>query len=986
MKGNRFIPDNHQSVTRMLSKEYGQHNKGRNRILLCAVALCIVTLTMVFGITTGKVQAEYTKAARAAGTTASAMIERANASQYQKVLTLGYVKQAGRKISAGWAVAKEAAAGDEGSGQSFELQMLDTAAWEKIVRPAYTDIHGHYPAKKQEIMLPVRVMEALGIKEPGEGMMVTLTVSIGLFREVQEEFLISGWYTDYIESPSDPGTGYISEAKCREWGYDIGKESDILICQADNMGWRETEERLYQDVAEKGADLLVRACNTFAGDAVNRMAGGYGMALLGALVILGGMYFLIHNVMQISMAGDVRQMGLLNTIGATKKQIRGIYFGQIRSVLIPGVLAGTVLSAFVLKILIPEMLGNQYLSSYGGAEGFQIFRPGILAAAVGFTVVLTAGAAAGIIRQVVNNSCVESMNYISADKMHLSGKIHMPDGGCKSCNADESAERQIRRFGRFSAIECSADVEKGERSRRNEPGRSDGRRRIGRIWKKSARGELWYMAWQNLGRNRGQFLRTVFSLFLGMEVFLATIVITKGGDYIHVIEKRPDFLIAGEFSDWGKEEGYGSEYKTRDANEDPMETEGDSFYLLAGNQYDEFSPVSQEVRDELLSLDGVDKNRSYVMEGGYMLTVISRRGLKPLVESSIPGAMDAPQKEGTGAAWEWEYSMIESFDEEVIQIVKEEELDSLKRYAKENNLPVDMDSLTDGTGVMILHDHKLSPKQEKQAEKSVGEPVYFKTMWQRKDSIAWNQADNEERKTMELEDSRKQSDTFTICGYMDNRAEGFPGIRQTWHGAEGDIYYLISEKGFDKLPTERKTLYMELNVDEKLEPQVKARIQDIITRENRRRDMIVTSDEEMGEAGIFCISKSDLRAEAANDIRGSRRILSSVSIVLLLAGLTNFFNVMVTGILARRKEFEVMESIGMTKRQKQELLIAEGMYYCIITGILILTVGSGGLRLVCVYMESKLSYFTSGYPWGWIAGFICGLGGICFLTGRMCCK
>ena len=111
------------------------------------------------------------------------------------------------------------------------------------------------------------------------------------------------------------------------------------------------------------------------------------------------------------------------------------------------------------------------------------------------------------------------------------------------------------------------------------------------------------MAWQNISRNKGRFLLTVFSLFLGLEAFLGTIVITKGSDYSHVIESRPDFLIAGEFSDWGQEEGYGNEYETRDAGEDPLETEGDNFVLLYGNRYDEFSPISREARERLLSLE-----------------------------------------------------------------------------------------------------------------------------------------------------------------------------------------------------------------------------------------------------------------------------------------------------------------------------------------------------------------------------------------------
>ena len=58
MSGNGAIPSHNKDVIRMLSKKFGQSNKGRNRILAGAVCLCIVTLTMVFGISFGKVKAE----------------------------------------------------------------------------------------------------------------------------------------------------------------------------------------------------------------------------------------------------------------------------------------------------------------------------------------------------------------------------------------------------------------------------------------------------------------------------------------------------------------------------------------------------------------------------------------------------------------------------------------------------------------------------------------------------------------------------------------------------------------------------------------------------------------------------------------------------------------------------------------------------------------------------------------------------------------
>lgn len=42
------------SVTEMLAKTHSRYNKGRNRILTAAVCLCILTLTIVFGIASGK--------------------------------------------------------------------------------------------------------------------------------------------------------------------------------------------------------------------------------------------------------------------------------------------------------------------------------------------------------------------------------------------------------------------------------------------------------------------------------------------------------------------------------------------------------------------------------------------------------------------------------------------------------------------------------------------------------------------------------------------------------------------------------------------------------------------------------------------------------------------------------------------------------------------------------------------------------------------
>ncbi len=92
-----MIPNNNQEVLSILAEKLRKKNRGRNMVLLCAVAVGIVTLTLIFGTSAGKIQAEYTKAVRRAGSTASAVLENATEDQYRQICSLSYIKNAGKK-------------------------------------------------------------------------------------------------------------------------------------------------------------------------------------------------------------------------------------------------------------------------------------------------------------------------------------------------------------------------------------------------------------------------------------------------------------------------------------------------------------------------------------------------------------------------------------------------------------------------------------------------------------------------------------------------------------------------------------------------------------------------------------------------------------------------------------------------------------------------------------------------------------------------
>ena len=62
--------------------------------------------------------------------------------------------------------------------------------------------------------------------------------------------------------------------------------------------------------------------------------------------------------------------------------------------------------------------------------------------------------------------------------------------------------------------------------------------------------------------------------------------------------------------------------------------------------------------------------------------------------------------------------------------------------------------------------------------------------------------------------------------------------------------------------------------------------------------------------------------------------------VIGVIGVLNFINSVLTNIVTRRKEFAMMESIGMTKKQLLQMLILEGIYYAVITIGVVLIFGT----------------------------------------------
>ena len=64
-----------------------------------------------------------------------------------------------------------------------------------------------------------------------------------------------------------------------------------------------------------------------------------------------------------------------------------------------------------------------------------------------------------------------------------------------------------------------------------------------------------------------------------------------------------------------------------------------------------------------------------------------------------------------------------------------------------------------------------------------------------------------------------------------------------------------------------------------------------------------------------------------------------VSALLAMIGIANFANTSITSIMARKREFAVLESVGMTVKQQRSMLVSEGFIYMLLTCVVTCTIG-----------------------------------------------
>ncbi len=145
---------------------------------------------------------------------------------------------------------------------------------------------------------------------------------------------------------------------------------------------------------------------------------------------------------------------------------------------------------------------------------------------------------------------------------------------------------------------------------------------------------------------------------------------------------------------------------------------------------------------------------------------------------------------------------------------------------------------------------------------------------------------------------------------------------------------------------------------------------------NAINDLAVSMD-------ITMISRYAAR-KAMQDAKTIMMVLGGgVSFILALIGIFNFVNVMSVSIMTRKREFAILESVGMSKKQMRSMLRNEGLGYAIITILCSLTLGNLIIYVLFTLLKNVEKYAQFTYPFIPIIMMYVTISLICFITPKV---
>ena len=413
--------NNNKAVIKKLANRSFRSNKMRNVIAVIAIALTTFLFTAVLTIGMGaKGTLEYSMA-KLMGSSADALVQGLSEKQFQQLKENAMFEKVGCWIPVEIMTNtnRRVAEVDYADQNQLEIRML-------------TPRTGSAPQKANEVLVSANILKDLNIEEK-IGAEIPVELKVRQSDQVYHfDMVVSGIY----DTPNEKSESVIVSKAFLEENAEM--MSDIAqgrvgcgiytadVVMRDNYMVKDRISELVRNIGGNPDDASADNAVRVAPNPIVSNESGLMMWLVagvfGVLFMFCG-YLLIYNVFEIAVTNDIRQYGLLRTVGTTSRQIRRLVNRQALYLFLIGTPFGLLFGTLLGRSILPAALQIFAVDYSGGnIEVGTLPYLGIIVGAIlfsGLTVYISTRKA---VKKASRVSPIEAIRYVDQDAVSIKRK------------------------------------------------------------------------------------------------------------------------------------------------------------------------------------------------------------------------------------------------------------------------------------------------------------------------------------------------------------------------------------------------------------------------------------------------------------------------------------------------------------------------------------------------------------------------------------
>lgn len=413
--------NNNKAVIKKLANRSFRSNKMRNVIAVIAIALTTFLFTAVLTIGMGASGTLEYSMAKMIGTGADALVQGLSEEQFQQLKENSMFEKVGCWVPI-----------EIMTNTNRIFAEIDYADQPQLELRMQTPRTGSAPQKANEVLVSANILKDLNIEEK-IGAEIPIELKARQSGQIYHfDMVVSGIY----DTPNEKSESVIVSKAFLEENAEM--MSDIAqgrvgcgiytadVVMRDNYMVKDRISELVRNIGGNPDDANAANAIRVAPNPIVSNESGLMMWLVagvfGVLFMFCG-YLLIYNVFEIAVTNDIRQYGLLRTVGTTSKQIKRLVNRQALYLFLIGTLLGLIFGTLLGRSILPAALRIFAVDYSGGnIEVGTLPYLGIIAGAILFSGLTVYISTRKSVKKASRVSPIEAIRYVEKDTVSIKRK------------------------------------------------------------------------------------------------------------------------------------------------------------------------------------------------------------------------------------------------------------------------------------------------------------------------------------------------------------------------------------------------------------------------------------------------------------------------------------------------------------------------------------------------------------------------------------